>query len=91
MLILCVLGSTAIAQTGDLVKNRQDRWMKCLKQSFKSGRQSTRDANAAAEMAFSACKTEEDDLWELSAASGVPRNAFTGLKSATKQVLIEGH
>lgn len=75
--------------TASLVKRKQDQWMTCLKDSFRISRKQNADPNLAAEMAFQACTTEEQDLWAFSAAAGVPREAFAGLKSATKRVLIE--
>jgi hypothetical protein len=89
----CLVAFSLIAEaqsTADVVKRKQDQWMACLKSSFRLYRKQTIDPNAAAERAFLACTTEEDDLRAFSADAGVPRSAFAGLKSATKQVLIEG-
>jgi hypothetical protein len=89
MMATQIEGASAQSVAGS-VKRVQDRWMQCLKSSFQINRKQTPDPNAAAEMAFQACATEEDELWTMSAAVGVPRSSFAGLKSATKQVLIEG-
>ena len=85
-LTVCVSAQTAT----DIVKRKQDAWMRCLKESYGVNRKRTPDRNAAMEMAFQACATEEDDLWAYSAQSGVPRSSFMALKSATKQVILEG-
>ncbi len=90
-IVIALLGDAASAQSvAGTVKRVQDRWMQCLKSSFQINRKQTADPNAAAELAFGACATEEDELWTMSAANGVPRSSFAGLKSAMKQVLIEG-
>jgi hypothetical protein len=89
----CLVAFSVIAEaqsTAGVVKRKQDQWMACLKSSFRLNQKQTVDPNAAAEMAFLACTTEEDDLRALSADAGVPRSSFAGLKSAMKQVLIEG-
>jgi hypothetical protein len=66
----------------------QDRWNQCLSQSYQITRTKTDDKNAAAEMAFQDCQTEEQDLASLPYEGLI----FPHLKSATKQVLIEtGH
>jgi hypothetical protein len=85
--LVAVLVSQAVAQE---IKPLQDRWEKCLKSSFRVNRKQTPDPNLAAERALQACSTEEDELWAVSADAGVPRSAFAHLKSAMKQVLIEG-
>jgi hypothetical protein len=91
--LLCatvVLAGAAAQSTSDTIKRVQDHWMRCLKSSFQIHRKRTPDPNAAAEMAFRACATEEEELWSISAAAGVPRTSFNHLKTAVKQVLIEG-
>jgi hypothetical protein len=91
ILILLALTGDASAQTSaGTIKRIQDRWMQCLKSSFQINRKQVADPNAAAELAFGACATEEEELWSMSVASGVPRSSFAGLKSAMKQVLMEG-
>jgi hypothetical protein len=90
-LIIVAISTSALAQsTGDLTKAMQDRWMRCLKESYQVRKKQTPDRNAAAEMALRACSTEEDELWTYSEQAGVPRNIFIHLKAATKQVLIDG-
>jgi hypothetical protein len=89
--ILIVWSIDASAQnTADIVKRKQDSWMRCLKESYGVNRKRSPDRNAAMEMAFQACGTEENDLWAYSAQAGVPQSSFMSLKSATKQVIMEG-
>jgi hypothetical protein len=84
----------AHAQTGDqfagITKRLQDEWMTCLKSSFKVTSTQTADRNAAAEMSFHACASEENALSSYSAGLGAPRSMFAYLKSQTKQVLMAG-
>ncbi len=86
--VAALLANSAYGQS--IIKQRQDAWMRCLKESYNINRKRNPDRNAAMEMAFRACQTEEDDLWVHSAQSGVPRSSFMSLKSATKQVIMEG-
>lgn len=89
--VVATLPASVSAQSiAENVKRAQDRWMKCLQSSYRINRRQQPDPNAAAEMAFQACTTEEDFVWTMSSAVGVPRSGFAGLKAATKQVLIEG-
>jgi hypothetical protein len=64
--------------------------MQCLKSSFKIYTKERTDPSLAAENAFKACSTEEDELWQVSASAGVPRSSFAHLKSAVKQILVQG-
>jgi hypothetical protein len=86
--IAILLNGSASGQS--IVKQKQDAWMRCLKESYGINHKRNPDRNAAMEMAFRACATEEDDLWAYSAQSGDPRSSFMALKSATKQVIMEG-
>ena len=94
ILALCLLAGLAASasaqSTADIVKRKQDAWMCCLKESYGVNHKHNPDRNAAMEMAFRACTTEEDDLWNYSAQSGVPRSSFMSLKSEIKQVILEG-
>jgi hypothetical protein len=94
ILALCLLAGLAASasaqSTADIVKRKQDAWMRCLKESYGVNHKHNPDRNAAMEMAFRACTTEEDDLWNYSAQSGVPRSSFMSLKSEIKQVILEG-
>jgi hypothetical protein len=89
-ILVALTGGASAQTTSGTIKRIQDRWMQCLKSSFQINRKQVADPNAAAELAFGACATEEEELWSMSANSGVPRSSFAGLKSAMKQVLIEG-
>ena len=92
-LLLCCVGvvlCSSLNAQESLIKRKQDVWMRCLKESYNVNRKRTPDRNAAVEMAFRACSIEEDDLWAHSAQMGVPRSSFASLKSAMKQVILEG-
>jgi hypothetical protein len=93
----CVSGCTAAPQSApqtaaadrtNLTRKLQNAWHRCLEQSYQTTVKQTPDKNAAAEMAFNACSSEEKDLASL------PYSALLmpHLKSETKHVLIEeGH
>jgi len=66
----------------------QSVWDRCLTTSFKITSTETPDKNEAAEMAFAACQTEQDDL--TSVPNSYSDLLFPHLKAATKEVLIEG-
>ncbi len=89
-IVVALLGDASPQSVAGTVKRVQDRWTQCLKSSFQINRKHTADPNAAAELAFGACATEEDELWTMPAANGTPRSSFAHSKSAMKQVLIEG-
>jgi hypothetical protein len=79
---------TARTDTSAITKQLQDNWNRCLEQSYQITRTQTPDKNAAAEMAFQACSSEEQDLASLPFANLL----MPHLKSQTKRVLIdEGH
>jgi hypothetical protein len=87
---IAMTSGAAAQSTSGTVKRIQDHWMQCLRASFQINRKKIPDLNLAVEKAFQACATEEEELWTFSAANGVPRDSFAHLKSAVKQVLIEG-
>ncbi len=79
--------------TGDLTRKLQNNWGRCLNGSYPIARKQTPDKNAAAELAFQACATEEQDLasWVHSQIPYAP-SPMPGLKRAMKQELTEeGH
>lgn len=91
VLVFTCVHCTALAESEtDTTARLQDRWMRCLKESYQVNVKQTPDRNAAAEMAFRACSTEEDELRAWSVELGVPQTYFVQLKSATKRVLIDG-
>jgi len=72
----------------DITKQLQDSWNRCLDHSYQITRTQTPDKNAAAEMAFQACSSEEQDLASLPFSNLL----MPHLKAETKHVLIEkGH
>lgn len=73
---------------GAISAQLQNAWGRCLNQSYQFTSTQTPDKNAAAEMAFLDCSSEEQDLASL------PYSALLmpHLKAETKHVLIEeGH
>ena len=71
---------------GVISKELQESWDRCLEQSYQITRTQTADKNAAAEMAFQACSSEEADLASLPFSNLL----MPHLKAETKHVLIEG-
>jgi hypothetical protein len=66
----------------------ENHWTQCVNQSFQITRTQTPDKNAAAEMAFQACYSEEQDLASLPFAALL----MPHLRAEAKRVLIEeGH
>jgi hypothetical protein len=49
-------------KTTDVTRKLQNHWHQCLGQSYRSARANTPDKNIAAEKAFAACASEEQDL-----------------------------
>ena len=81
----------AFAQSAEeSTKKIQDRWIRCLKDSYQIYLKQTSDRNAAAETAFRACITDEEELSAYGSQAGVPRSSFDALKSTIKQGLVEG-
>ena len=76
------------APRGDIeaiAKQLQNHWTQCLTQSYNVTRTQTPDKNAAAEMAFQACSSEEEDYASLPSASFI----IPHLRAEAKRVLIE--
>ena len=77
----------------NITRKLENQWNQCLEQSYRTARKTTPDKNAAAEMAFQTCASEEQDLdysfihTEVHAPSPMPH-----LKEETKRLLVkEGH
>lgn len=64
--------SVTAPDTTNLTRKLQNHWGQCLNQSYRSGLASTPDKNAAAEMAFAACASEEQDLASYSTMNVPP-------------------
>jgi hypothetical protein len=79
--------------TTNVTRKLQNHWDQCLNQSYRSDRASTLDKNAAAEMAFAACASEEQDLTSFVNMRIPPEySPMPHLRAETKRVLIEeGH
>ena len=77
----------------NVTRKLQNHWSECLNQSYRNARADMPDKNAAAETAFAACASEEQDL-ESFVNMQVPPE-FSGIphrRAETKRVLVEeGH
>jgi hypothetical protein len=73
--------------TISLVKTLRERWQQCLRSSFATTKQQTPDKNAAAEMAFRACATEESALMSFASRSGASPDLLIAAKLRMKQEL----
>ena len=72
-----------------ITRRLQNNWDRCLDQSYQVTRTKTPDKNAAAELAFQACSSEEQDLVSASYAAPMLQ---PHLRAETKRVLIDdGH
>jgi len=76
---------TARPDTTAITEQLQSSWNRCLEHSYGVTRTQTPDKNAAAEMAFQACSSEERDLASLPYMGLL----MPHLKAETKHVLIE--
>jgi hypothetical protein len=83
----------AAPDTTNVTRKLQNHWHQCLEQSYRTARTKTPDKNVAAEMAFSACTSEEQDLASFTNAQIPPQySPMPHLKAETKRVLTEeGH
>jgi len=54
--------NTAAPDTTNVTRKLQNHWHQCLEESYRNAKTRTPDKNAAAEMAFQACASEEQDL-----------------------------
>jgi hypothetical protein len=85
----CVKPNYAASSDIGLIRNLQNKWARCLNQSYHVTRKQTPDKGAAAEMSFQACGSEEQDLTSYitaripSALSPMPH-----LKAEIKHLLI---
>ena len=81
------------ANTTNVTRKLQNHWAQCLEPSYRTARKKTPDKNVAAEMAFAACVSEEQDLASFVNAQIPPAySPMPHLKAETKRVLIEeGH
>ncbi len=86
-LFLLTVTSDVVAQDYGAV---QDQWTACLNTAHTANVKSRMTPALAADKAFEACAAEEEQLWQMSAAAGVPREAFDNLKAAMKDVLLDG-
>lgn len=79
--------------TTNVTRKLQNHWSECLEQSYRTARRKTPDKNEAAEMAFAACASEEQDLASF-VNMGIPPqfSPMPHLKAETKRLLVEeGH
>ena len=81
------------AVNASLTRKLQNRWGKCLTSSYHITVRQTPDKNAAAEMAFAACASEEQALTShVNTQVPAAYNGIAALRAGMKQVLNEkGH
>lgn len=70
-------------------KQFQDAWNSCVTTSYHEALGRISDKNAATENAFSACKSEEDEIVQLESEHMIPVGIWLHYKSQAKVVLIE--
>ncbi len=71
--------------------NVTNHWHQCLEESYRNSRTRTPDKNAAAEMAFQACASEEQDLTAFTNARIPPQySPMPHLKAEVKRMLVDG-
>jgi hypothetical protein len=81
----------AAPDTTNVTRKLQNHWNQCLEQSFRTSRARTPDKNVAAEIAFAACESEEQDLASFLNVSIPPQfSPMPHLKAETKRILVEG-
>jgi hypothetical protein len=86
----CVASNHAASSDIGSIRKLQNKWARCLNQSYRVTRKQTSDKGAAAEMSFQACGSEEQDLTSYinaripSALSPMPH-----LKAENKHLLID--
>jgi hypothetical protein len=85
--------AVAAPNTTNLTRKLQNHWSECLNQSYRTTIKQTPDKNTAAEMAFQACSSEEQDLASyVNAQVPIAYSPMPHLKAETKRVLVEeGH
>jgi hypothetical protein len=98
LLTTALIANATIAAAGTLdassvIRKLQNRWSQCLEPSYRMALAKTPDKNAAAEMAFAACASEEQALTSL-INTQVPAayNGIPALRAGLKEVLVKkGH
>jgi PBP1b-binding outer membrane lipoprotein LpoB len=81
----------AAPDTTNVTRKLQNHWAQCLEPSYKAARAKTTDKNAAAEMAFQACASEEADLASFANAQiPIAYSPMPHLKAEMKRMLVEG-
>ena len=83
----------AAPDTTNVTRKLQNHWAQCLEPSYRTARTKTPDKNAAAEMAFQACASEEQDLASfVNAQIPIAYSPMPHLKAEMKRLLVEeGH
>jgi hypothetical protein len=87
---LSVTATPSFAQESTLspVRRAQNHWDRCLEESYRIARKNNEDKNLAAEVAFQACASEENELRDVSGPVA-SELGFSHLKAETKRLLIE--
>jgi hypothetical protein len=99
-----LLGGNAVAQPSppsqqtarpNIMWKLQNSWARCLNESYQVTRTQTPNRNAAAEMAFQSCSTEEQDFasrFAFLVGNSWSASLLSSRKAAMKRLLIdEGH
>jgi len=79
----------AVSTFSMISKQFQDAWNNCVTGSYHRELDRISDKSAAAESAFSACKSEEDEIVQLDSEHMIPIGVWLHYKSQAKVVLIE--
>lgn len=88
-----VAQTTPHADTTNVTRKLQNHWAQCLEPSYRTALRKASDKNVAAEMAFAACASEEQDLASFVNAQIPPQySPMPHLKAEMKRLLVEeGH
>jgi hypothetical protein len=87
MLKVSVCGVVLAAPLEQIVRQFQNDWQQCVDASYQVTKQQTANKNAAAELAFDSCTTEEIQL--NSVEPDISALLFPHLKNEAKWVFIQ--
>jgi hypothetical protein len=79
--------SASAARVGEIMRQFQNDWQQCVDASYQVTKQQTANKNAAAELAFDSCTTEEIQMNSIYPDSAAL--LFPHLKNEVKRVLIQ--
>ena len=89
---LALTGCVSSRSGPDPIVAAVQRWRECVTRSFASQRTTTSDRSLAVEMAFVACRTEEDAIMSFATPNSYPAasRAVSTIKAKTKSDLVAG-